>query len=181
MNATLAPIIVRLRDSMNNPVKVGGIQIHAAVFTGPWFFFGTANHDTNTDGQVTFSDLSIAVGGGQPYAPLVLGNPPAGAVPPFTQSFYVGVGYHWGIGDRGRIISIANPSVYMEGTVSSYNVGGGGYVVFDIDTLVGTGSYSDWTLLMLSSVGGITGSLEFTAPTVPITGVNANVAQFSVG
>jgi VCBS repeat-containing protein len=56
--------VAQLRDAVGNDVATAGIQVSAAIGTGPGGLIGTRQRITDANGRATFTDLAI-VGGGR--------------------------------------------------------------------------------------------------------------------
>lgn len=59
--AVLTPsFVLQLRDANNNPVTMGGIEISAAIASGPGGTLAGATENTNSQGRATFDALAIS-------------------------------------------------------------------------------------------------------------------------
>lgn len=72
-----------------------------------------------------------------------------------SKSFTVQTGKSYVAGMGVKIARTSAPlTTYMTGTITSYNAGTGAMVV-DIDTVVGSGTYTDWSISFVSDLNGV--------------------------
>ncbi|MGA2246907.1 MAG: hypothetical protein ABSH48_18085 [Verrucomicrobiota bacterium] len=84
--ATLAPLVVQIEDTNNNPIATGGVAITVSLAGGSGTLSGTLTQFTDTTGRAMFGDLSVNLSG---LKTLLAAAPIAGLSPATTAAFTI--------------------------------------------------------------------------------------------
>jgi hypothetical protein len=99
---------------------------------------------SNTNHDLTWTTIT---GSGERYTAT---SSTSSSVTVGTIGLAVGAGFAYAKGNRVRISRTSDATIYMEGIVISYD---GSILLTSVDTIVGTGTFTDWTVVLAGNAG----------------------------